>query len=103
MSLTLERNVIITSISNPELLLRYIDTLVQVQVGPIPSSNGPEVETKVLCRVRVGGDLDLGGSSGVGESLQVGELIGRVHTLGAIREEPRRGRSVSEGGQRWSR
>jgi hypothetical protein len=83
--------VVITSVGDPELLLRYIDTLVQVQVGPVLSSNNAEVETKVLRRVRVCGDLDLGGSPGVGESLQVGELIGRGHTVGAIEKEPRRG------------
>ena len=51
--LTFERDVVITSIGDIELLLGYIDTLVQVQVGPVPSSNGTEVETEVLGRVGV--------------------------------------------------
>lgn len=78
---------VITSVGDPELLLRYVDTLVEVQVGPVPSSNGTEVKTKVLSRVGVRGDLDLRRASGVGEPLQVGVLIGRVHTIGAIRGE----------------
>lgn len=82
---------VITSIGDPELLLGHIDTLVQVQVGAVLSSNDTEVETEVLSGVGVGSDLDLGGTSGVGESLQVGELIGRGHTFGAVKN-----RDVSE-------
>jgi hypothetical protein len=57
---TLQGDVIIPSIGNPELLLRNVYTFVQVQVGSILSSDDTEIETKVLGRGRIGGDLDLG-------------------------------------------
>lgn len=78
---------VVTGVGDPELLLGNINTLVQVQVGTILSSNDTEVKTEVLGRVGVCGDLDLGRSSSVGESLQVSELIGRGHTFGAILKE----------------
>lgn len=82
---TRQRNVVVSSVRDPELLLGNIHTLVQVQVGAILSSDDTEVEAEVLARRRVGCDLDLGRASGVGESLEVGVSVGRGHTLGAER------------------
>jgi hypothetical protein len=87
---TLQRNVVVSSVRDPELLLGNIHTFVQVQVGAILSSNDTEVEAEVLARRRVGCDLDLGRASGVGESLEVGVSVGRGHALGAAR------RTISE-------
>jgi hypothetical protein len=80
-SLTFQRNVVISGVRDPELLLRHVNALVQVKVCTILSSNNTEVKTEIES-AGGGGDLDLGRAPRIGELLKVGVRVGVVHTGG---------------------
>lgn len=81
--LTLQRDMIIPRIGNPELLLRHIDAFVEVQVGRVLTPDDAEVQAELLHKVRVGGHLDFGGAAGVVELLEPGVAVVVGHAFGS--------------------